>query len=157
MMPRFVHRALLCALAWIALAATATAQGPDSTTSPLLSLRPGLPVRLSAPTLGLEGDMTVLRTVRDTLVVVGRFGERTVPRPAIVWLDVRDARTVRGGFVRGAKIGAVIGVLNALLCASTCEESERNKALLFSVPAFGLAAGAIGTLFGGESYRRVIP
>lgn len=157
MIRRFVHRAAMCTVACTVLAASATAQGTDSTASPLLSLRPGLPVRLSAPTLSLEGDMTVLRAARDTLVVVGRFGERTVPRPAIVWLDVRDGRTVRGGFVRGAKIGAVIGVLNALLCASTCEATERNKALLFSVPAFGLAGGAIGTLFKGESYRRIIP
>lgn len=157
MRPRFVLCAMLCSIACTVSASNARAQGDDSIKSPLLALRPGLPIRLSAPTLALEGDMTVLRAVSDTLIVVGRFGERAVPRPAIVRLDVRDARTVRGGFVRGAKIGAVIGVLNALLCASTCEPTERNKALMFSIPAFALAGGAVGTVFGSESYRRVIP
>lgn len=151
------RNALLALLALHAVIADANAQAADTSASPLLALRPGLPIRLVSPGLGLAGDMSVLRTTRDTLVVVGRFGERAVPRTSIERLDVFNKHSTRGGVIRGAKVGAVFGVMNALLCAATCEPAERNKALVLSVPAFGLVGGAIGALFGGESYTRVIP
>lgn len=148
---------LLALLAVHVVPADANGQDADTTASPLLTLRTGLPIRLVSPSLGLSGDMSVLRTSRDTVVVVGRFDERAVPRASITRLDVYSGRTSRGGVVRGAKIGAVVGLVNALLCAATCVPDERNKALMFSVPAFGLAGGAIGALFRGGSYTRLIP
>jgi hypothetical protein len=145
--------ASLTLLGTIALAPQAGAQGPDTAASPLLTLRPGLPIRLVSPTLGLSGNMSVLRVTHDTLVVVGRFGERTVPRAAIGRLDVYEGHTTRGGLVRGARVGAVVGAGNAILCVP----EERKAGLLLSVPAFGLAGAVIGTLFRADSYTRVLP
>jgi hypothetical protein len=162
-----VFRSLSPALAAVAVAlalpATSQAQAPDSTQAPAIGMR----VRIFAPDLrtdryvgrirALDGSVMVLDTgeVRSVLgiesgpVLVDEYRRVTIRLSNIQSIDVSGGREPRGGLVRGALFGSLIGGLLIGLGSMPEVDPDAND-FIRGVPPGMVIGGLIGAVLGWQ-------
>ena len=130
-----------------------------ATAQDVLWFEPGAKVRVTAPTLGLDGHTGVIQELTgDRLYLAtetnGPLQVHRIPMSAIAKLDVRTGR--RSHWVKGAGIGALVGLIRGVQVARSDDYPDDDPMEI----GVGVVTGAllgigIGSLIKSDQWTEV--